>query len=276
MIGRQGKAARRAGIGSVGAWSIRLFTYLVFFGLLSPLAVVIGASFAQSSYVEFPPVEVSVSSYKAFFEDPIFVRSLVLSAELAASAAVIAMGMGFLAAYVLVRKRFAGRQLMWGLFLSPLMIPQIVLGVALLQLFTVVGLGTTYIGLLVAHVVSVIPFVIRTVGAALLTVDREIEDAAADLGANKVETLVLVVAPMVKGGMLAGGLFAFIMSWINVEVSIFLSVTGTYTLPVVLYNFVEYSLTTVVMAAAAIGIYVAILLVIIVDRVFGLHAAARL
>lgn len=270
------RLARRAGVAGAGVWALRVFAYGVFVGLVAPLAVVVGASFAGGSYVEFPPTRPSLAWYRAFFEDPIFVKSLVLSAQLAASSAAVATVVGFLAAYVLVRARFPGSQLAWGLLLSPLIVPQIVLGVALLHFFTLLGLATTYFGLLIAHVVSVLPFVVRTVAAALLGINPQVEDAAADLGANKLETLALVVAPMVKGGLLAGGLFAFIMSWINVEVSIFLGVTGTYTLPVVLYNFVEYSLTTVVMAAAAIAIYVAIVLVVVVDRFFGLHTAVRL
>jgi putative spermidine/putrescine transport system permease protein len=271
-----GRLARRAGLPGAGVWALRLFAWGVLAAMVAPLAVVVGASFAGESYIEFPPARPGLAWYRAFFADPIFVKSLALSAQLAASAAVVATVVGFLAAYVLVRARFPGRRLAWGLVLSPLIVPQIVLGVALLHFFTLLGLATTYFGLLAAHVVSVLPFVVRTVAAALLGINPQVEDAAADLGANRIETLVLVVAPMVKGGLLAGGLFAFIMSWINVEVSIFLGVTGTYTLPVVLYNFVEYSLTSVVMAAAAIAIYVAIVLVVVVDRFFGLHTAARL
>lgn len=265
---------KRPGTSVAGAWAVRVFSYGVFFFLVAPLFVLVAASFAPESYVEFPPRHLSLAWYKAFMADKTFVQAMLLSGELAMASALIATFVGFLAAFILVRKQFPGRKLAWSLFLSPLILPQIVLGVALLQFFTGLGLANTFLGLLFAHVVSVLPYVIRTVAAALVSIDVRVEEAAADLGANKLETLGLVLAPMVKGALIAAGLFAFIMSWVNVEISIFLSATGVYPLPVVLYNFMEYSITTLVVAAAAIAIYVAIALVIFVDVTIGLHRAA--
>jgi len=269
-------ATDRAGIGPAGRMLIRSSAWLVLIVLLVPLAILIGASFSASDYVHFPPQGFSLAWYGRFFADPIFLNSLVLSGEIALAASALATILGFPAAYVLIRKKFPGRTVAWNAFLSPLLVPQIVLGVALLQFFSALGIATSFIGLLAAHVVAVMPYVVRTVGATLLSVDVSVEEAAADLGASQLEVLVLVVAPMIKAGVLAGSLFAFIMSWVNVEISIFLSVTGGYTLPVVLFNFMEYSITTVVVAAASIAIYVAIVLVLVVDRVVGIHAASKL
>lgn len=266
----------KAGLTSGGILIVKSVAWLVLLLLLLPLVVLIGASFADVSYVTFPPIGFSMKWYAAFFNDPAFVSSLILSGQIAIASAVAATILGFPAAYVLVRKRFPGQALAWNLFLSPLLVPQIILGVALLQFFTMLGIATSFAGLLLAHIVSVIPYVIRTVGASLLTVDPSIEEAAADLGASKLQTLVLVVAPVAKGGVVAGALFAFIMSWVNVEISIFLSVTGGYTLPVVLFNYLEYSITTVVVAAASIAIYVAIILVLIIDRIIGIGSATKL
>jgi putative spermidine/putrescine transport system permease protein len=194
----------------------------------------------------------------------------------AALAALCATILGLPASFVLVRKRFPGWTLLWQLLLSPLILPQIVLGLALLQMFSLFGLSTSFLGLMIAHTVAVVPYVVRTTSAALLNIDPRIEEAAADLGAGQLTRITLVVAPMIKGGVLAGALFAFIMSWINVEISIFLSETGTYTLPVLLYNFLEYSITTVVIVAAAMGIYVAVALVLLIDRFIGIDTAAKL
>lgn len=263
-------------VGPQGRLSLRLFSYVMFVILLAPLIILIAASFAKQSYVEFPPTSFSVAGYIAFFTDSVFMRALLLSGEIALTSAIFATLIGFLAAYILVRKDFPGRGFLWGFLLSPLILPQIIFGVALLQFYTLLGFANTYVGLVIGHIVSVIPYVIRTVGASLLTVDPKIEEAAADLGASQLEILALVVAPVVRGGALAGALFAFIMSWVNVEISIFISATGTYTLPVVLYNYMEYSITTAVLAAASIGIYVAILLVLVIDRVVGIHTAAKM
>ncbi len=266
----------KSGLTVGGAWIVKAVAWLVLAMLLLPLVILIGASFADVDYVTFPPIGFSFKWYAAFFNDPAFLNSLVLSLQIAFAAAIAAAVLGFPAAYVLVRKRFPGQALAWNLFLSPLLVPQIILGVALLQFFTMLGIATTFVGLLLAHIVAVIPYVIRTVGASLLMLDPSIEEAAADLGATRLKVLALVVAPMAKGGVVAGALFAFIMSWVNVEISIFLSVTGGYTLPVVLFNYLEYSITTVVVAAASIAIYVAVILVLIVDRIIGIGSASRL
>jgi putative spermidine/putrescine transport system permease protein len=270
------RLSSRAGLTNGSALIVKTIAWLVLLLLLLPLVVLIGASFADVDYVTFPPVGFSFKWYAAFFNDPAFLNSLILSGKIAIASAFAATVLGFPAAYVLVRKRFPGQALAWNLFLSPLLVPQIILGVALLQFFTMLGIATSFAGLLLAHIVAVIPYVIRTVGASLLTVDPSIEEAAADLGATKIQILVLVVAPVAKGGVVAGALFAFIMSWVNVEISIFLSVTGGYTLPVVLFNYLEYSITTVVVAAASIAIYVAIILVLIIDRIIGIGSASKL
>jgi putative spermidine/putrescine transport system permease protein len=266
----------KAGATSIGVVLIRLAAWMVLGLLLAPLIVLVGASFSNVDYVSFPPRGFSLQWYEKFFADPAFVNSLILSAKIAWASSALATLLGFPAAYILVRKRFPGRELAWTLLLSPLLVPQIILGVALLQIFTAVGLATSFTGLLLAHTVAVVPYVVRTVGASLVGIDPSIEEAAADLGANRLEVLALVVAPVIKGGLLAGALFAFIMSWVNVEISIFLSVTGGYTLPVVLFNFIEYSITTVVVAAASIAIYVALILVLMVDAVVGIDSASKL
>ena len=97
---------------------------------------------------------------------------------------------------------------------------------SLLNFLTTLGLARTFIGILAAHTVAVLPYVIRTVTASLVNTDPHIEEAAADFGATRLEVLALVVAPIVKGGLIAGTLFAFIMSWMNVEISIFLECHG--------------------------------------------------
>jgi putative spermidine/putrescine transport system permease protein len=205
-----------------------------------------------------------------------FLSALWTSFEVAVAASLIATLIGLPAAYVLVRRRFPGRRALAAVFLSPLMVPQIIVGVGLLQLYTALGGANSLTGLVMAHVVAVLPYVIRTVGAALSTTNVSIEEAAADLGANQLEVLAFVVVPMIKGGVLAAALFALIMSWINVEISIFLTTTGSYTLPVLLYNYMEYSLTPVVVVAGSVSIVVAVALVAVIDRFIGLSSAMRL
>jgi putative spermidine/putrescine transport system permease protein len=258
-----------------GRWLIRLVAWAILFFLVAPLVILIGASFSTLDYVSFPPRGFTLSWYVRFFEDPAFLNSFILSLEIAAGAALVATVIGFPAAYTLVRKSFPGRDALLNFFLAPLLVPQIILGVSLLHFLTLIGLGTSLVGLLAAHAIAVMPYVIRTVSAALVNTDPRIEEAAADLGAVRWEVLLLVVAPAVKGGLIAGALFAFIMSWINVEISIFLGGPGRYTLPVILFNFMEYSITTIVVTAASIAIIVSAVMVLLVDRIVGISAVSK-
>jgi len=268
--------ANTSGIGRPGQIAIGTVSIVILSALLAPMIVLLVMSFSSADFVIFPPPGFSLKWYEKFFHMNDFLGAFMTSFEVAIAAAIGATLLGVPAAYALVRYRFPGRGVLRAIFLSPLMFPQIIVGVGLLQLYTWLGSANTVLGLIMAHIVAVLPYVIRTVGAALSTVHRNVEEAAADLGANQLEVLALVVVPMIKGGVLAGALFALIMSWINVEISIFITTTGTYTLPVLLYNYMEYSLTPVVVVAASVSILVAVALVAIIDRFIGLSSAMRL
>jgi putative spermidine/putrescine transport system permease protein len=268
--------ANTSGIGRNGQIAVGTISIVILFALLAPMVVLLVMSFSSADFVIFPPPGFSLKWYEKFFQMSDFLSAFVTSFEVAIAASIGATALGVPAAYALARYRFPGRGVLRAIFLSPLMFPQIIVGVGLLQLYTWLGAANTVGGLIMAHIVAVLPYVIRTVGAALSTVHRNVEEAAADLGANQLAVLALVVVPMIKGGVLAGALFALIMSWINVEISIFISTTGTYTLPVLLYNYMEYSLTPIVVVAAAVSILVAVVLVAIIDRFIGLSSAMRL
>lgn len=268
--------ANTSGIGRNGQIAVGTLSIVILFALLAPMVVLLVMSFSSADFVIFPPPGFSLKWYEKFFQMSDFLNAFVTSFEVAIAASIGATALGVPAAYALARYRFPGRGVLRAIFLSPLMFPQIIVGVGLLQLYTWLGAANTVVGLIMAHIVAVLPYVIRTVGAALSTVHRNVEEAAADLGANQLAVLALVVVPMIKGGVLAGALFALIMSWINVEISIFISTTGTYTLPVLLYNYMEYSLTPIVVVAAAVSILVAVALVAIIDRFIGLSSAMRL
>lgn len=273
---RTSSRANTSGIERTGCIALGTISALILLALLVPMLVLIVMSFSSADFVVFPPTGFALKWYAKFLTMNDFISAFVTSFEVAIAASIGASLLGLPAAYVLERYRFPGRGALAAIFLSPLMVPQIIVGVGLLQLYTAFGAANSVPGLVMAHIVAVLPYVIRTIGAALSTVNRNVEEAAADLGANQLEVLALVVAPMIKGGVLAGALFALIMSWINVEISIFLSTTGSYTLPVLLYNYMEYSLTPIVVVAAAVSILVAIVLVAVIDRFIGLSSAMRL
>jgi putative spermidine/putrescine transport system permease protein len=261
--------ATRLGRALIGgtAWLVLIF-------LAVPLIVVIAISFTTTEYLSFPPVGMTTRWYAAVLGDPTFVEAFVISSELAALATAIALLLGIPAALVLARKDFPGRRLTSAAFLSPLVLPTIVLGAAILQYASGLGFARTFAALLVGHVVLVTPYIIRTALASLSGMEGVLEEAAQDLGATPAETFFLVTLPLIKPGVIAGALFAFINSWINVEVSIFNSTSRLMTIPVKLFNYIQFNIDPRLAAVSAMTIYFAIALVVAIDLVVGLERAA--
>jgi putative spermidine/putrescine transport system permease protein len=249
-------------------------SWLTFVYLLLPLIVVVGVSFTETAYLKFPPQGFTLKWYGDFFRDPTYVESFWLSVKLASAATFVAVLLGVPAALVIARKTFPGRAAISAFFLSPLILPTIVIGVAILQYTAQFGFARSFWALLVGHIVLVIPYIVRTTLASLSGMDISIEEAAQDLGATPASTFLRVTLPQIKAGIIAGALFAFIMSWINVEVSIFHSTSLLTTLPVKLFNYVEFSVDPFLAAASSITIFLAIAVVLVLDLVIGIEKAA--
>ena len=242
--------------------------------LALPLLVVIATSFTATEYLRFPPQGLTLRWYWQVLSDPTFIEAFVVSGELAAAATATALLLGVPAALVFARKRFPLTQVLSALFLSPLVLPTIVLGVAILQYASALGFARSFLALFVGHVVLVTPYVIRTSLASLSGMEPAHEEAAQDLGATPLQTFFLITLPQIKAGVIAGALFAFINSWINVEVSIFNSTAQLVTIPVKLFNYIQFNIDPTLAAVSAATIYIAILVVVAIDLAVGIERAA--
>ncbi len=265
---------RRRGRPLLGSLLLALAGTCALLFLLGPLAVIVALSFTSSEFLRFPPSGFSLRWYGAFLEDWTYVEAFRASLLLAAGSALGAVLFGVPAAFGLARGRFPGRRLLSLFFTSPLILPQVVIGAAMLAALSVVGLVQTWLGLLVAHAVIVLPYVIRTMTATLAGFDRSVEEAAKDLGASPLVTFFTVTLPLIKQGVVAGGLFAFIISWINVEVSMFLTSARLLTIPVKLFNYIQYNVDPLIAAVSAATIYLALVIVILIDVTVGLERFA--
>lgn len=240
-----------------------------------PLLAIISVSFSDTAYIEFPPRGFTIKWYTQFLQDPSYVQAFQVSIKLAVLSTVIAVILAIPAALIIARKTFAGRTLVSTLFLSPLVLPNIVIGVAILQYANSLGFARTFSALLIGHIVIVMPYVLRTVLASLSGMDETIEEAAQDLGANSFETFFLITLPQIKPGIIAGAMFAFIISWINIEVTIFNSTGTLTTLPVKILYYVENIGDPTVAAVSAVTVYIAVIVVVVVDLTIGLERATR-
>jgi len=218
--------------------------------LVVPTLVVIPMSVTASTTLTFPPEGFSTQWYQKMLTDPSWSNGLAHSFQVAILTALIATVLGTLAALGLVRGRFPGKGIVNAIMLSPLIVPLIVVAVGMFLLYVRWKITGSLVGLVAAHVGLAMPFVIVTTSASLRTIDRNLEMAAQTLGAGPFRTFLRVTLPLASPGVLAGALFAFMTSWDEVIVAIFLGTVRFRTLPAVIWEQVNESIDPTVAAVS--------------------------
>lgn len=259
-----------------GRWLYGVVNTLIVAFLLAPIAIVAVFAVNPTPFIQFPPVGVSLRWFQKFLASRDFMQAIQLSLTVAAVVAVIATALGATAALALARGRLPGARVLTAVFLSPLMLPAILTGLALFQLYVLLDVGRPVWGLVVGHVLIAIPYVIRTTLAVLHNFDRGLEEAARNLGASPARTFFEVTLPLIRPGVLAGAIFAFIVSFDQFPVSLFLVAPGRETLPITLFNYLKYDLDGTIAAASMVSIVLAVVVVLVLDRTVGLRAYVRL
>jgi ABC-type spermidine/putrescine transport system permease subunit II len=253
-------------------WPLWLFVGAVYIGLLVPLVVVIAVSFGPSPTFEFPPSGLTLHWFSQFFASPAFVSSFFrVSLVVGLLAAAIATVLGTAAAVGLVRFRFAGREALETFFLAPLLVPQILLGAALYLFYARLRLEASIWTLLWGHLVICTPYVIRSVTAGLVGMDPRLEEAAMSLGATRRQAFFKVTLPLLRSSLLSGAIFAFIISFSDINLALFLSGPRSTSLPVHLFSQLQWQGDPTLAAASTLQIVVIGLLIFVVQRVFRLR-----
>ncbi|MFZ5783077.1 MAG: ABC transporter permease [Pseudomonadota bacterium] len=254
-----------------GMWAAALFT-VVF--LMTPLVVTVAVSLGSSSVFTLPPPDWSFRWYERLASTRGLVPSLLTSLQVATISTVVAMVLGTLCAIALVRGRFPRRESIVTFLVSPLMLPGLVIGIAMLQGFKAVGLREVYTSLLVAHVVITLPYVVRTVFSSLSLFDFTLIDAARTLGCSYPAALMRVMVPALGPAFLTSGMFAFLASMDNYPISIFFTDAWTKTLPIQMLQYVEENPDPSIAAISTGLVLLAILALIVGDRLVGLRKMA--
>jgi len=268
-------------VGPVSAQRIRLLndhltgaalvTVAVLAGVLLvlPTLVVILASFTSTSYLSFPPAGLSLRWYARLLASDEILRAARTSLIVAMLATAGALGLGVLTAFPLVRGRFRGRDAVLAFTLAPIMLPSIVLGIALLFFFGFLSIRLSLSTLVVSHILITFPYVVRTSAAALLQVDAVLEEAAANLGATPWQTLRHVTLPLLTPGLAVGAGFAFIESFDNLALSIFVAGQRQETLPMRLFQLLVSDIDPVVAAVSATLIAASFVVLFALHRLAG-------
>lgn len=237
---------------------------------VAPVLIIVIESFTASDYVVFPPQGFSLKWYVEAAQREEFVHSALLSLGIALVACVIATALGTLVALALVRFRFPGRQLLQSLFMAPLSVPGIIFGLALLQFFSAWAIPRENIAVVIGHIIIALPFAIRFVTVALLGMVSNVELAAQSLGANRWDVFRRVTLPLIRPGVVASLVFAFILSFDDVAVALFLATPGGTTLPVRIYSYIDQSYDPLIAAVSAIVVMAAFVSMVAIERTLGI------
>ena len=234
-------------------------TVIAFVLIIVPIVIVVVAAFSPNDYFEFPPPGLSFRWFVEFFRLENMRSAFALSLELALVAATLATLLGTFGA----------------LFLAPLVFPTLILGVALLLLYKTIGMPV-FAGLLLAHCVVGMPYGFRTVLASAQALDPALEEAGQSLGAGPLRTLLLVTLPLIWPGVLSGWLFAFIVSFGELNTALFLTGPGVTTLPIEVFSYLQFQGSQLVIAAASsVQIALIVILVALIERAVGLARITR-
>lgn len=250
-------------------------TALVLLLILGPLSLVILTSFSAADFFSFPPQEFSLRWYREFFATPSMRNAFWLSVYLAVGTSVASIVLGVMAAVFVSRRQGSSSGWLQSLFMAPLVFPTIILGLALLLCYRMIGMPTLA-GLALAHILIGLPYCFRATLSSLQSFDVTLEEAGASLGASPIRTFLLVTLPLIWPGVISGWLFAFIVSFGELNASLFLTGPGVTTLPIEIFSYLQFQGSQLVIAAAsALQVGLILLLVFAVERAIGLGRIVR-
>jgi putative spermidine/putrescine transport system permease protein len=257
--------------GWLGRLAIRLVIVSLCLFFLAPMLVVCYLAFSPVGYFQFPAETLSLQWFSRLWETPALLESFYRSIALAAVIVPLTGVLAVSSALALRRSTFRGKAVLDAMFAAPIIVPSLVIGVALLQVYATAGLTNTYIGVLAAHVVVTVPYFIRAVYVSLATRQDHLEEAAESLGADPWRVFWTVTFPSIQPGIVSGAIFAFVISLDEFNVTLFIVGRNTQTAPVALYNYWFENANPTVAALSVLIIIIGFAAAWLADRTVSLE-----
>jgi putative spermidine/putrescine transport system permease protein len=263
----------------IGRWLLNGSAAVAFLYILLPLGFVTWLSFYSQEIPSYPPEGYTLRWFHAIMSNDRFIDGLLLSLQLALIATALGLLVSVPAAICVSYFRFRGRELLNNLLLFPLMVPGVVLGTALyiFHVETEIATGLPILGSLAGlvwgHVLLTIPWIVRLVVASLAGFDRTLEEAAQNLGATPWTTFRRITLPGILPGIVAGAMFAFVASFGNLEMSLFLVGPGRTTLPIAILQYLQWKIDPTIAAISVVQILLIAAAMLITDRFVRLSRA---
>ena len=249
------------------SYFLYVFCALVFFYLIMPIFIVIPMSFSSSMFLKFPPPGFSLQWYKNYLTSRDWMEATWVSIRVASATTFIATFLGTLLAFALVRGRFRGKNLIYSFAVSPMIVPLIIVAIAVYFFYAKIHLVGTLSGMIAAHTLLATPFVLVIVTSTLKGFDETLERASLSLGANPLKTFLLVTLPIIKPGVISGAFFAFITSFDELVVAIFVAGTHAVTLPKRMWDGIRLEIDPTISAVSSIFIGLSVLLMIAIELI---------
>ncbi|MDW7978561.1 MAG: ABC transporter permease [Candidatus Caldarchaeum sp.] len=257
-------------------YSLKIFQVFILLFLLAPITTVVLISLDPRDYIAGFPPYLSLRWFEYFINYDSFMKGLSTSLRVSGLTMVLSLLVGMLASIALTRYSFKGRDVLSNFFLSPLIIPAVVSGVALLTLFRRIGFTDSLFNLVIGHLIITLPYSIRSISTVLMGLDKTLEEAAKGLGASEFRTFLHITLPLIKPGIVASLIFSFAVSINDYAVSVFLSDVRNYMFSAALFAYLKAVFDPAIAVASTLLMSMTLLMVFIMDKVVGLERSVGL
>ena len=246
--------------------SLAVLGYII---MIVPILFVVSTAFTAGDALTFPPQGLSLRWFGEALAYQPFLGALLSSLQLAVVSTALALLLGVPVTLAIQRGKIPGKSLVEGLFLSPLVVPELVVGLALYQQIMIGLHQTSFVALLVGHTVLLLPYAVRVTGASLALADPAIEEAARGLGASPLRTFFSVTLPLLRPGIFSAGLLSFVSSFNNVPLSLLLQSRQFRTLPVTMLDYVQQSYDPMIAAMSTLILAGTVVIAIVAEKTLG-------
>ncbi|CAH1688323.1 Putative spermidine/putrescine transport system permease protein [Hyphomicrobiales bacterium] len=254
----------------MGTLALRVFTYIAMAFLFFPILITLLVSVNPREFI-LPPSGFTLEWFRAAWTSDTFVRAMGVSLSLGLAASIIANTLAFLAVLAMVRYDFKGKAFINLLIMSPLLIPTTIFSLALYVFFARLGFGAGIPALVIGHSIHVLPFAVRILTASMQNFDTSLEEAARNVGAGPLRTMMSITLPVIKTGLISSFVLCFVLSWNDFPISVFLAPPGWTPLPVELFSYIKFQYDAVGAALASSLILISGVAMVVIDRMAGLR-----
>jgi putative spermidine/putrescine transport system permease protein len=246
------------------SWQLWMISCFVIFFLIMPVLLIIPMSLGSAEIIEFPPTKICTDQYIKFFNHPAWQTAVLNSFTIAGMTSVFSTTLGLLASIALVWGKFKGKGIINAFIISPMIVPLIVLALAFYISLSKFGLIGTKLGLVMAYTPLTLPFTVLPISAILRGFDRNLENAALNLGANQFQTFIKITFPIIRPGVITGALFSFMIAFDEVVIALFICGSNAVTLPKKMWDVIRYEIEPMLPAIATLLLLMSALILLLI------------